>query len=318
VGPSPEPDHLPRVVHALPYIPVLGATVLGIWLLMTGSGPQHRVILVWTALALVVVLLMRQYLALKDFAALSQHLEARVAERTQTLERAQAVLLRTERMNSMATLGAGLSHDMNNLLNAIQTRTELVLMDLDEGRLPDRSDLLRVQEATQRVAALSHRLMALGRQKEETPAILDLAQEILAIQPLLQILLPRHLNLVLEHGSEPLPFLGSRGMLEQILVNLVSNARDAMPDGGTITLRARLLEDHAGSQLEIWDTGCGIPEHLQGQLFQPFFTTKPTGTGTGLGLVCVKTMLEEAGGSIAFTSSPGRGTCFQVRLPRPA
>ncbi|MBI3489258.1 MAG: HAMP domain-containing histidine kinase [Acidobacteria bacterium] len=307
-----------RIIHLLPYVPVLGAAVLAGWLLATGAMPGHRVILIWLALSLVLVLLLRQYLALRDFAALSQHLESRVAERTQALERVQAILLRTERINAMATMGAGLAHDMNNVLNAIQNRAELVVMDLDEGRLPNREDMVRVQEATQHAAKLSGRLMAMGRQDAETPQAMDLTAELHSIQPLLQVLLPRNQKLRLASTGEPMPFRGTRGLLEQTLVNLVSNARDAMPDGGTITLRARGAQPHeaeTGPLLEVEDTGLGIPEDMQAQVFQPFFTTKASGSGTGLGLVCVKSLLEQAGGSIRFVSVPHQGTTFQIRLP---
>jgi len=307
----------PQLVHLVPYLPVLGATILGMWQLAFGIGEGHQPVLVWLALALVLVLLVRQYLALRDYSILSQTLEARVAERTLALEQAQALLLRTERMNSLATLGAGLAHDMNNMLSAIQSRAELVLMDLDEGRLPNRKDMLRVQEATQLAATLSGRLMALGRQDAEPPRLLDLGEELRAIQPLLQILLPRNLTLRLE-GSGPMPFMGTRGMLEQILVNLVGNARDAMPSGGTIIIRAltpRPEEGPVGPLLEIEDTGTGIPEEVQDQVFRPFFTTKASGVGTGLGLASVKSLLEKAGGTIHFLSRPGLGTTFQVRLP---
>ena len=308
----------PRMVHVLPYLPVLGATALGVWLLITGPEARHYAVLVWLALSLVIVLLVRQYLALKDFSALSHHLETRVAERTQALEQAQSLLLRTERMNTLATLGAGLAHDMNNLLGAIQGWSDLVLMDLDNGRLPTREDLVRVQEATQQAAALSSRLMTLGRQDSESPQVMDLARELPAIQPLLQALLPRNQTLRLDGLTGSIPFMGTRGMLEQILVNLVSNARDAMPSGGTISLRARASlpgAAAAGPVLEIEDTGNGIPKELQGQVFQPFFTTKASGLGTGLGLVSVKSLLEKMGGSIAFASQAGRGTVFQIRLP---
>lgn len=309
-----EPPHL---IHLVPYLPVLGATILGMGQLAFGSGEGHQPVLVWLALALVLVLLVRQYLALRDYSILSRTLEARVAERTQALEQAQALLLRTERMNSLATLGAGLAHDMNNMLSAIHSRAELVIMDLDEGRLPDRKDLLRVQEATQLAAALSGRLMALGRQEAEPPRLLDLGEELLAIQPLLQMLLPGSLTLRLD-STGPMPFLGTRGMLEQILVNLVGNARDAMPSGGVITLRGRAPrseEGPVGPLLEIEDTGTGIPEELQSQVFQPFFTTKAPGIGTGLGLTSVKSLLEKAGGSIQVASRAGQGTTFQIRLP---
>lgn len=320
VGSSPGSGEPPRMVHLLPYLPVLGAAGLGMWLLAFGSGEGHHPVLVWLAMGLVLILLVRQYLALRDYTLLSRSLEARVTERTRALEQAQALLLRTERMNSLATLGAGLAHDMNNMLSAIQTRAELVIIDLDEGRLPNRGDLLRVQEATQHAAALSGRLMALGRQDAEPSRILDLGEELRAIQPLLQVLLPRNLSLLLD-GSEPMPFRGTRGMLEQILVNLVGNARDAMPAGGVITLRGRAPrpgEGPLGPLLEVEDTGTGIPEDLQPHVFEPFFTTKAPGIGTGLGLASVKSLLEKAGGSIQFVSRAGKGTTFQIRLPAAA
>lgn len=318
VGPMPHEAGRARLVHALPYIPVVGATALGIWLLVTGSGPGHRLILVWLALGLVVLLLIRQYLAIRDISTLSSHLETRVIERTEALEKVQAILLRTERMNSMATLGAGLAHDMNNLLNAIQSRAELVIMDLDEGKLPSRNDMVRLQEATQRAGTLSGRLMALGRQDSEPPRSMDLAAELEAIQPLLQVLLPRNQSLHLDIAPGPMCFLGTRGLLEQVLVNLISNARDAMPSGGRVRILARgpkADEARMGPLLQIEDTGSGIPEELQSQLFQPFFTTKSSGTGTGLGLASVKSLLDQAGGSISFTSGADRGTTFQIRLP---
>lgn len=318
---SARPQAVPRsgFAHLLPYLPVLGATTLGVWLLVSGADSGHRLVLVWLALVLVLVLLVRQYLALRDVSSLSQHLESRVAERTRALEQAQALLLRTERMNALATLGAGLAHDMNNVLNAIQARTELVLMDLDEGKLPSRKDLMRVQEATQLAATLSGRLMALGRQAPEPPRALDLAEELRQIRPLLQVLLPRNLSLRLDGDPGPMPFLGTRGQLEQILVNLVANARDAMPAGGSITIRAFAPQPgdaSGGPRLEIEDTGTGIPQDLQDQVFQPFFTTKAAEAGTGLGLASVKSMLDKTGGSIQFRSQPGQGTCFQIRLPR--
>lgn len=308
-----------RLVLLLPYLPVLGATGLGVWLLATSQGLGHRFVLVWLALGLVGVLLVRQYLALRDVFSLSQHLETRVEERTLALERAQDMLLRTERMNAIATLGAGLAHDMNNLLTTILNRAELMILRLDEGRPPDRRDLEQVKEATQLAAGLSGRLMALGRQDPAPPGSVDLVEELEALQPLLQALLHRGQTLRLDPAAGPLPFRGTRGMLEQILVNLISNARDAMPSGGVITLRARparLHEAGEGPLLEVEDTGRGIPEELQDQVFQPFFTTKGAGSGTGLGLVSTKSLLEKMGGAISFISVPGTGTLFRIRLPR--
>jgi signal transduction histidine kinase len=321
VGATALPIQGNRFIHAVPYIPVLGALVLGLWLLVTGSTAGRDPVLLWLAFALLGILLVRQYLALRDFSVLSQHLETRVTQRTEALEKAQELLLRTERLNTMATLGAGLAHDLNNLLSAIHSRAELLLLDLDEGRLPNRRDLIRVQEATQHAASLSGRLMAMGRRDPEPPWAMDLVAELHAIQPLLQLLLPRNQTLRLECEPAGAHFLGTRGMLEQVLVNLVSNARDAMPDGGTITIRARgpLPEEPTlGPLLEIADTGSGIAVEAQEHVFEPFFTTKASGTGTGLGLVSVKSMLEAAGGSIQFATRIGQGTTFLIRLPREA
>ena len=318
MGSIAPPEGARRRIQPLPYLPVLGALVLGIWLLITGQGSGHHSVLLWLALALVIVLLVRQYLALRDFSALSQHLESRVAERTEALEKAQAILLRTERMNAMATLGAGLVHDVNNLLTTIQCRTELLILSLDEGSLPDRKDLEQVHETSQRASRLSSRLMTIGRQDAEPLQSLDLTWELNAIRPLLQVLLPRHQALRLDTWPGPLLFLGTRGTLEQILVNLVCNARDAMPSGGTITLRSRGPRPEEASPemlLEIEDTGGGIPAAQQDQVFQPFFTTKTAGSGTGLGLVSVRAMVEQMGGSIGFISQAGRGAVFQIRLP---
>lgn len=308
-----------RITHLLPYFPVLGATALGIWMLARGITSSHHPMLVWLALGLVLILLVRQYLALRDFAVLSQHLESRVSERTLALEKAQVLLLKTERLNSVATLGAGLAHDMNNLLCAILGRTELQLMNLDEGTPPDRSDLVRIQDAAQLAASLSSRLMTIGRQDPEPPIAMELGQELLALKPLLQVLLPRNQTMVLDCPASPMPFRGTRGMLDQVLVNLVSNARDAIPAGGTVTIRARPPRPDEGSLgpiLEVEDTGSGIPLENQALIFQSFFTTKPSGTGTGLGLASVKSLLERMGGSILFTSQEGLGTTFQVHLPR--
>ena len=319
VGGAPAPPEPSSATNLVPYAPFIGATVLGVWMLVTSADPGHRPILVWLALSLMVVLLVRQYLALKDVALLSHSLETRVAERTAALERAQTLLLRTERMNALATAGAGLAHDMNNLLQAVRSQTDLVILGLDKGRPVQRIDLLRILEATELAADRGSRLMALGRPEEEPPQRLDLAVELQEILPLLRALLPRRLGLRLTCSPGPIPFLGTRRMLEQILVNLVANARDALAGDGAISLRARGPlpgEEPAGPLLEVEDNGSGIPEEHRAQVFQPFFTTKSAGKGTGIGLVSVKTMLDQAGGAIDFTSTCGQGTVFRIRLPR--
>lgn len=261
--------------------------------------------------------LFRGMLALRDLQRLSASLETRVAERTGDLETMQEAMLRTERMNAMAVLGAGMAHDLNNALATVRACAELALARLEEGRPPEAKDLDHLLVAADQSAALTRRLMMYGHAEDGRPTRLCLRDELAHMETILRMLIGRRISLRLELGDDRIPILGSRAQIEQIFVNLVANARDAMPGGGTITLRlSRVVsEGEPLARVEVQDTGEGMAPDIQAQIFTPFFTTKGPGRGTGLGLASVCHLMEELGGSLAVTSQQGAGTTFTLRLP---
>jgi signal transduction histidine kinase len=318
------PDQAPLrspLTEAVPYLPFLIAGgVLGMALLRT------RAVLVWpllTFLAITGLLVLRQFILLREVKMANNRLEERVAQRTQALEKAQAVLLRTERMNTLATLGAGLAHDLNNLLGVIRNSAELMEMELEEGQTPGPQDLTRILEASSKAGSLTQRLMAFVRQEPGLQAVTrsDLSEALASMQAFLRLLLPRNIELSLDLDPSTCPTEVDTAVLEQILVNLVSNAKDAMPDGGRVSLRLRPSTSPAGhptTLLEVHDTGPGIPVELQSVIFDAFFTTKPEGKGTGLGLASVRTLMVALGGSVDVESLPGQGTTFRLGFPKNA
>lgn len=266
------------------------------------------------AMALLVIILLclatRQLLALGQLRELNRTLEDRVEARSRELSEAQACLVRTERMNVIATLGAGVAHDINNFLSTALASTELVLDDPD---LPSasRGDLDRIRRATEKAGALTKRLLAFGREITG-PLAFDPRDRIQHLAPILRSLVPRRIELRedLEGGG---CLLGDPQAFDQVLVNLVSNARDAIPDRGRIQLRSR--NEPGDFLLEVADTGAGIPPEVLARVFEPFFTTKPLGVGTGLGLSSTKVIVEGFGGRIDVESVPGKGSAFRVRIP---
>ncbi|WLT30023.1 sensor histidine kinase [Geothrix sp. PMB-07] len=261
--------------------------------------------------------LFRGLLALRDLQRLSASLETRVGERTRDLEIMQEAMLRTERMNAMAVLGAGMAHDLNNALATVRACAELALTRLEEGRPPAAKDLDHILVAADQSAALTRRLMMYGRVEDDQASHLCLRDELAHMETILRMLIGRHISLRLELGGSPMPILGSRSQIEQIFVNLVANARDAMPQGGTITLRLSraISRGKPLARVEVQDTGMGMTPEVQAQIFNPFFTTKGPGRGTGLGLASVRQLMQELGGSLSVASQPGTGTTFMLRLP---
>ncbi|WP_285570160.1 sensor histidine kinase [Geothrix limicola] len=261
--------------------------------------------------------LFRGMLALRDLQRLSAALESRVMARTHDLEAMQETMLRTERMNAMAVLGAGMAHDLNNALATIRACAELAMARLEEGQAPEGKDLAHILVAADQSTALTRRLMSFGRSEDEPHASICLRDELSHMETILRMLLGRQCSLRLELGETTVPILGSRTQIEQIFVNLVSNARDAMPQGGDITIRlSRIL--FAGKPLacvEVEDTGEGMPPEVQAKIFSPFFTTKAPGRGTGLGLPSVRQLMHNLGGDLSVTSQPGVGTTFMLRFP---
>ncbi len=319
---SPEPvGHCPERVEAqdlgwfaaaLPYLPVLPALALGVAYLMQGAKGWDPV-LPWVGVAIVLILLVRQFLAIRDLRVFTSTLEQRVQERTEALEQSQSLMIRTQRMNALASLGAGLAHDLNNLLCASGNYLNLIEADMEDGQPPQVKDLTRAKQAMDRAAELTHQLLAFGREGGPATAF-DLGARARAAEPLLKVLLPRSIQLQIDIQEAPLPLIGHPAQVDQILVNLVANARDAMPEGGRITLRARRT-DEGMALLEVEDTGQGMSPEVQAKVFDAFFTTKAPGKGTGLGLASVRALVSKAGGQIHLWSALGHGTRFTLELP---
>ncbi len=306
-----------EVARQLPYFPVVGALVV-LALLLPGVSLELMRGAFGIFLAMVALLLLRQLQAIRDLQAARRTLEERVHQRTQALEQAQDTLLRTERMNTLALMGAGLAHDLNNLLSAIKGSSDLAAMNIEEGRLPAVTDFTRISKAADHAALLTRRLMGFVRREAEELSTLDLGHEVRELETTLRLLLPRTVTLCLESPEvDRLLVKSSKPRLEQMLVNLVANAGDAMPGGGTLTVRVGAMATEPPEvSLEIIDTGTGMSAETLDRIFEPFFTTKAPGKGTGLGLPSLKAMVTHDGGRIEVSSEPEIGTRFRILLPR--
>jgi two-component system cell cycle sensor histidine kinase/response regulator CckA len=215
-------------------------------------------------------------------------------------------------------MGAGLAHDLNNLLSAMKSSAELAALNLEEGTPPEPRDLMRIVSTADRAATLTRRLMGFVRREAEEMGPMDLGGEVRNMEATLRLLLPRPVELRIRVApEEALIVRSSRLRLEQMLVNLAANAADAMPEGGTLAIHAGPAAPGTGMALvEVSDTGTGMPPEVLERIFEPFFTTKPPGKGTGLGLPSLKAMVEEAEGRLEVESEPGRGSRFRILLPR--
>ena len=302
-------------VEWLIYLPFLAASILLV--LFTLGHKQHLLLFTLGFLGICALSLARHIFLLKEARVAKEGLEERVRERTHDLEMLQATLRRTERMNAIATLGAGLAHDLNNALNVVLSGAELTRMRMEEGVTPRPSDMDRIIVAADQSAALTRRLMAFARNDQKPPGLMDLHHATADLEALLRMLLPRNVTLQLVFNDPITPIIGSQDRIEQMLVNLVSNARDAMPQGGHIRVQLDRESESPLSRifLRVTDDGPGIPPELIENIFKPFFTTKPIGQGTGLGLASVRYTMEELGGSVEVESKSGLGTTFTLWFP---
>ena len=225
------------------------------------------------------------------------------------------MMFRTQKMNLLATLGAGLAHDLNNLLSVVKLTSTLLQEDADQNRPPSAGELARLQAAADQASGIAVNLMTYGRQGDPQPQLFDLNDKLRAMADLLEKLAGRGVRVAWDLAPAALPMALDPMQVEQILVNLVVNARDAMPAGGDIQVRTRLLQGTDQVLLELADSGTGIaPEHMP-HLFEPFFTTKGPGQGTGLGLASVKAIAEDCGAVVLVASELGQGTTFTLRFP---
>jgi two-component system cell cycle sensor histidine kinase/response regulator CckA len=239
----------------------------------------------------------------------------------------EAQLLQAQKMEAVGQLASGVAHDFNNLLGIIMGCTELSLLRLEEGS-PIAQKLFEVRSAAQRAAGLTRQLLLFSRQEISEPRNVDLNSTVAISERFLRRLIPENVEIVCDLSEDNPIVTIDPGHLEQVLMNLVVNARDAMPEGGRIRIETRLadltsasldpeFQPHEGhyALLTVSDTGHGMDAATKARVFEPFFTTKERGKGTGLGLATVHGIAKQAGGHVTVYSEVGRGTTFKIFLP---
>ena len=240
--------------------------------------------------------------------------DLRRAERER--EELRARLDATERSEFIGRLASGVAHDFNNMLTVIRGFTEILSDSIDDAAHEE--ELNEIRHATRRAGELTQQLLDFGRRQVVTPRVLDLSALIEQMRKLIRGLVPPSVTIheALEEGAL---VRADPAQLERLITNLVLNARDAMPDGGSLTLSTRVEQRSEPLViLEIRDTGLGMDEATLNQIFDPFFTTKSQTGGTGLGLSSVDGIIQQSGGFLEFESAPERGSLFRVCLPRSA
>ncbi|WP_206513266.1 cell cycle histidine kinase CckA [Pelagibacterium montanilacus] len=233
-----------------------------------------------------------------------------------------------QKMQAVGQLAGGVAHDFNNVLTAIIGFSDLLLLKHKPSD-PSFSDIMSIKQSANRAAGLVRQLLAFSRRQTLRPQVLEVPQHIDDLTVLLKRLIGEHVALDVEHGRDVWPVRADLVQLEQVIINLVVNARDAMPEGGQITLRTRNVgEEEAGSLdyrgmpaadyvlVEVEDTGTGMTAEIMEKIFEPFFSTKELGKGTGLGLSMVYGIVKQTGGFIYPESVVGKGTTFRMFLPR--
>jgi signal transduction histidine kinase len=253
-------------------------------------------------------------------------LEQRVAERGEALRRQSEALRDAQRLESVGRLAGGVAHDFNNLLTVVLANLSILLDHSSVGEA-ERSMLRDMREAAEKGADLVRQLLAFSGRQRAAPRTLDLNARVAAMHRLLARLIGEHVELKLNLADKALLVEVDPSQIEQVVVNLVTNARDAMPKGGMVTIETGVVEAAPFSgimrpgryaTLSVRDTGHGMDSQTQGRVFDPFFTTKDFGKGTGLGLATVYGIVEQSGGVVTVESSPGNGSHFRVYLPEAA
>jgi two-component system, cell cycle sensor histidine kinase and response regulator CckA len=233
-----------------------------------------------------------------------------------------------QKMDMVGQLAGGIAHDFNNVLSAIMMATDF-LLNAHKPTDPSFGDIMQIKQNTNRAASLVRHLLAFSRRQTLRPQVLDLGETLSDLNMLLKRLLGEKVTLETVHGRDLWPVKADLSQLEQVVVNLAVNARDAMPDGGKLTVRTANITEAECRNLgykplpaadyvtvEVTDTGSGIPKEIIDKIFEPFFTTKETGKGTGLGLSTVYGIVKQTNGYVFVDSAIGKGTTFRIFLPR--
>ncbi|MEU8664522.1 ATP-binding protein, partial [Actinoplanes philippinensis] len=241
-------------------------------------------------------------------------------------QRLEARMQQAQRLESLGQLAGGIAHDFNNLLAVILNYASFIVEDA--AGTPPAVDAEQIARAARRGSDLTHQLLAFARREVIRPRPLNLNTVVTEVHQMLERSLGEHIALTVRTTAGLPSVMADPGQLEQVLVNLAVNARDAMPTGGRLTIDTALVDvdfEHAAARaglptgryvrLRVSDTGAGMPKEVIDKAFEPFFTTKPSGQGTGLGLATVYGIVTQAGGTVQIYSEPGIGTTFTILLP---
>ena len=256
--------------------------------------------------------------------------EAAIVYMLETTERRalENQINQSQKMDMVGQLAGGIAHDFNNVLSAIMMANDF-LLNAHKPTDPSFQDIMQIKQNATRAATLVRQLLAFSRRQTLRPQVLDLGDALSDLTMLLRRLIGEKVKLDLVHGRDLWPVKVDVSQFEQVVVNLAVNARDAMPDGGTLTVRTANVPAEESAHLaykgmpaadyvriDISDTGTGIPPEIVDKIFEPFFSTKEVGKGTGLGLSTVYGIVKQTGGFIYVDSEPGKGTSFRIFLPR--
>ncbi len=242
------------------------------------------------------------------------------------LERTQRQLLQSQKMQAIGRLAGGIAHDFNNLLTVILGHGHM-LLERVASDADNKADVEGIVEAAERAAKITTQLLAFSRKQPRTPEVLNLNNLAQAMATMLRRIIGEHIQLDLKTTSDAACIRADGTQIEQVVLNLVVNARDAMPSGGVLTIESRparpedAREDDGSfdparhAVVSVADTGCGMDAETRARIFEPFFTTKEVGAGTGMGLATVYGLVRQNGGFVNVRSRPGRGSCFTAVFP---
>jgi signal transduction histidine kinase len=242
--------------------------------------------------------------------------------------RLEELFIQSQKMEVVGQLASGVAHDFNNILAVIIGYTDLMIQELGPGHALHKH-ASEIKHAVDRASKLTRQLLIFSRKQTVQPVVLDLNEVLKNLDKMLRKLIDENIELVLVPGKQIGRVKADSGYVGQVLMNLVVNARDAMPNGGRLAIETRdvtLAEDYACAHpdvtpgdyvmLAVSDTGTGMTDEVKARIFEPFFTTKPKGKGTGLGLATCQTIVKQSGGHVSVDSEAGKGTVFKVYFPR--